>query len=169
MFLQQYGYQRGELDAASRARVYLLKGIIEQPYVMRNREVHEAEMKLRRSVLVDGVRAFHPADMVWMLPAMISFRTADAPDETGSYGELVRAKLREGDLKVWSPSEFSNRTWTRQWFRDDDPDTRLPVQWRGDEGQGHVSAVHRDIWFPAVLRSAPWGRPGEWAEYWPSA
>ena len=130
--------------------------------------VFEEEMKIRRRILVDAIRAFHTADAAWTLPGMIVFRSKDSPDCGGEDGVVVRQELRENILRLWSPSDFGDRELVDQAFREGTANRRVPVA-KAEFGQRPKSMIkYRKVWFPVQPRSAPWGRPGAWAAEWPS-
>ena len=124
-----------------------------------SQEKHERELAMRRDILVNGIRAFHPTDNAWLVPGMAVFRTGDSCDMMGLYGELVRDHLRAGDLRLWTSGDHRNERWAYQIFKVD-TNERLPVQVWQSAGAAPTVSEQRKVWFPDTPNGAPWGRLG---------
>ena len=130
-FIACYGYRRTLLDTPARTLVYILDEITTVQPPKLDPLVFQEEMKTRRRILVSAIRAFHAADAAWILPGMIVFRSKDSPDCGGEDGVVVRQELRENILKLWSPSDFGDREWVDQAFREGTANRRTGgCQWR---------------------------------------
>ena len=115
---------------------------------------------------MDEIKAFHPGDNAWLLPATIMLRTSDSPDGTGEFGRFMMEQMTAGTIRLWSPTDFQEWAWVWQSFQEGAPHKRLPVGWVRQAGE---QIKEEAIWFPEVLARAPWGRPGAWAEEWPTS
>ena len=51
-----------------------MEGVVEQGRVRVSRELHDKELALSRDIVVNGIRAFHPADNARLVPGMPVFR-----------------------------------------------------------------------------------------------
>lgn len=96
---------------------------------------------------------------------MITVRSGDAPDATGSDGEMVKEFLEKYNLQFWSPTylEEEDRR-SHGVYQVFDRESGFRRIFGYDIWESYVrpnpTTLRRWVKYPPHVPSAPWGRPG---------